>query len=111
MRRNGGMRGSDGWRPLRHGIVAARMPRMAAADASHREPRAARCAMALDGFACVIRATRIETAIRAEQRAKQVLVGGERREQQSSHRYPQRRASNCRDSVLAATMSALCTVR
>ena len=74
MRRNGVMRGSD-VAAVRERVVAARMPGVAAGDAPHREPRAARCAMALDRLARVIGASRIEAAIGAEQRPKQVLIG------------------------------------
>ena len=56
------------------GIIAARIQRMAADDAFHREPAAAQQTMCLQRADGVMRTTRIETAARPEQRTDQDLV-------------------------------------
>ena len=62
-------------------VVAAGMIRMAARDAARGEPRAAQRAVPLDRLARVVGATRIEAAVRAEQRTQRVLVGAQQAEQ------------------------------
>jgi hypothetical protein len=58
----------------RHRIVAAAAQRLAAYDAAKTEPTAANPAEPGDGDPRIVRAARMETAARAEQRAQPALV-------------------------------------
>src|SRR6185437_15574261 len=59
---------------MRHRVVSARMPWMAATDAADRKPTAAQYAEAPDRLQRVLRARRMETACGTEQRAHRPLV-------------------------------------
>src|SRR5215469_18572823 len=59
---------------MRHGVISARMPRMAAADAAHGEPAATQHAVAPNRLQRVLRAGRMKAACGAEQRAHRPLV-------------------------------------
>jgi len=58
---------------------------MTTTDPSYRQPRSAQRAMAGDCFHRIVRATRHESAVAAEQRAKQVLVYAQTPDQQLLH--------------------------
>src|SRR5579875_301929 len=58
----------------RHRVEASGVPRMAAADAAHREPAAAQHAEAPDRLERVLRARRMEAACGADERAHRPLV-------------------------------------
>jgi hypothetical protein len=50
--------------PLRNGVVATGVEGMATPDAAHAQTHASNYAVALDGFGCVMRATRLEATRR-----------------------------------------------
>src|ERR671911_969310 len=71
---------------LRHRIVARPAPGTAAADAPRCKPRAPCCAMALNCFKRVRRATRLVATVPAEKWAQQEAVQVDRRFEQRLHR-------------------------
>lgn len=68
-----------------HGVVAARMKRLATTDAPDGEPAAAQCAVALERLARIVGAARIKAAIVAEHRPHQVLVAAHACQQHGLH--------------------------
>jgi hypothetical protein len=50
--------------PLRNGVVATGVEGMATPDTADAQPHASNYAVALDGFGCVVRATRFEATRR-----------------------------------------------
>src|SRR5690606_9702905 len=66
-------------------IEAARVPRMATANAACCQPAAFQAAMATDGVCCIGRARGIEAALVADPRAEQILIGADQRQQQGFH--------------------------
>ena len=60
-----------------HGIVAARMPRPAAAKALRDKQTAATSAVAFEGFFRVLRAGRMETAGRWQERAYEPAIASD----------------------------------
>src|SRR5690349_1065365 len=72
-------------RMMRNRVESARVERMATADAFRAQPGAAQCAMSFDGFDRVVRARRIETTTRSEQRAQDQLVGANQNSQDVAH--------------------------
>ena len=71
---------------LGNGVEAPGVIRVTAADAAHREPRAAQRAVALDRLHRVVGAARVEAAMAAHHRTQQVLVPAQEEEQQALHR-------------------------
>ena len=67
-----GIPGGDG-----HGVVAARVPRMATSQTFHRKPAAVERSESLYGLQSVIGAGGMEAAARAQERAHEPLVNAD----------------------------------
>src|ERR1700739_4408519 len=68
------MRAGDRAVSARHGIVPARVPRVTADEAFHRQPGTAECPELLDCLQSVVGARRIEAAARSQKRAHEALI-------------------------------------
>src|SRR5215471_18246712 len=68
------------------GVVASRMVRVTARDTARAEEKSSHRAVALDRRTGVLRAARIEAAMRSEQRSQRVLVSTDEEKEQGSHR-------------------------
>lgn len=64
----------------RHRINATCVPRLAFEDALDRKPRTAPRAVNFNRLYCVLRAGRVETALRAEERAQCDLICADRQQ-------------------------------
>src|SRR5579863_420086 len=79
-------RTDDGVRRERHGVESSRVPRMAAAEALHRQPAALEDAEAHHRLEGVVRTGRIEAATRPQQRAHGPLVDADQECDEGAHR-------------------------
>ncbi len=72
-------------RVYRHGIVTARMPGMAAKQATRREVESRKRTVLLDGLLCIAGAARIEAASLPDQGADAASIDMQKEDQERAH--------------------------
>jgi hypothetical protein len=73
------------WRVYRHGVVTARMPRMATEQATHGEIESREGAVLFDRLQGIAGATRIEAASRSKQWTDSASVDMQQKDQDRAH--------------------------
>lgn len=72
----------------RNGVNAASVPGMATQQSPRTKPKPSQCTVLFDSFQGILGAARVETAVLANQRAKQELVGSQHKPDRMLGNHP-----------------------